>query len=292
MWRRFGALLLAVVLGACATKRDLLDLQAELRESDARREAQLGALTSAVQQGNRQALDSVAAASELVFDFRGDLVNAIRDMERGLMVTGEVVGENQSSLAEVLDRLARLERQVRELTQAVERLQRDSVELGAEGVEANPVADPADPDEDFAAIVRVFENGSFTVARMQFERFITEHPESERVPAAHLYLGELLAVERRFQEAIDTYLQIPQIDPDADEAPQALFRAAVLFLDELEETDRARALLQEVVDSYPDHSVAALARAKLSEIPVSEIPVSEVPVSEVPVSEVAPAEIP
>lgn len=267
MWRRFGALVLAVALGACATKRDLLDLQAEIRESDARQEARLGALATAVQQGNRQALDSVAAASELVFDVRGDLVNAIRDMEKSLMVTGEVVGENQTSLTEVLDRLARLERDVGDLARAVERLQRDSVEVGAEGAETTPVAGPPDADEDFAAIVRVFENGSFTVARMQFERFITEHPESERVPAAHLYLGELLAVERRFQEAIDTYLQIPQLDPEADEAPQALYRAAVLFLEEMEDTARARALLEEVVESYPDHGVADLARARLAEIP-------------------------
>ncbi len=268
MCRRIGALVLAVALGACATKRDLLDLQAEIRESDARQQARIDGLTRAIQQGNRQALDSVAAASELVFDFRGDLVNAIRDIERSLMLTREVVGENQSSLATVLERMAGLERAVRDLTRVVDRLQQDSVALEGEGAEAVPVtAAASDPEDEFAAIVRAFDNGSFTVARMQFERFLTEYPESELAPAAHLYLGELLAVEQRFDEAIDTYLQIPQLDPDADEAPQALYRAAVLYLDELEDTDRARALLETVVESYPDHSVAELARARLAEIP-------------------------
>lgn len=268
MCRRIGAFVLAVALGACATKRDLLDLQAEIRESDARQQARIDGLTRAIQQGNRQALDSVAAASELVFDFRGDLVNAIRDIERSLMLTREVVGENQSSLATVLERMAGLERAVRDLTRAVDRLQQDSVALEGEGAEAVPVtAAASDPEDEFAAIVRAFENGSFTVARMQFERFVTEYPESELAPAAHLYLGELFAVEQRFDEAIDTYLQIPQLDPDADEAPQALYRAAVLYLDELEDTDRARALLETVVESYPDHSVAELARARLAEIP-------------------------
>ena len=268
MYRRIGALVLAVVLGACATKRDLLDLQAEIRESDARQQARINALAGAIQQGNRQALDSVAAASELVFDFRGDLVNAIRDIERDLMLTREVVGANQSSLTQVLEGLSGLERAVRDLTRVVDRLQRDSVDVGDEGVDPLRVAAmPADPDEEFAAIVQAFENGSFTVARMQFERFVTEYPDSELAPAAHLYLGELLAVEQRFQEAIDTYLQIPQLDPDADEAPQALYRSAVIYLDELEDTDRARALLETVVESYPDHSVAELARARLAEIP-------------------------
>ncbi len=268
MCRRIGAFVLAVVLGGCATKRDLVDLQVEIRESNARQEARIQALASAVQQGNRQALDSVAAASELVFDTRGDLVNAIRDIERSLMVTREVVGENQSSLTIVLERLSALEQAVRDLERAVGRLQQDSLEAGVEGAEepAPVTADP-DPEGEFAAIVRAFENGSFTVARMQFERFITEYPGSELVPSAHLYLGELLAVEQRFQEAIDAYLQIPQLDPDADEAPQALYRAAVLFLDELEDTDRARALLETVLESYPDHAVAELARAKLAEIP-------------------------
>ena len=267
MYRRIGALVLAVVLGACATKRDMLDLQTEIRETDARQQARIDALTSAVQQGNRQALDSVAAASELVFDVRGDLVNAIRDIERSLMVTREVVGENQSSLATVLARLEELGRDVQALSRAVDRLQQDSVVAGAEGGEPAPDAAAGSPDQEFAAIERAFERGSFSVARMQFERFVTEYPDSELAPAAHLYLGELFAVEQRFQEAIDTYLQIPQLDADADEAPQALYRAAVLLLDELEDTDRARALLETVVESYPDHSVAELARAKLAEIP-------------------------
>ena len=268
MCRRIGAFVLAVALGACATKRDLLDLQTEIRESDVRQQARIDALTNAMQQGNRQALDSVAAASELVFDVRGDLVNAIRDIERDLMLTREVVGTNQSSLVIVLERLEDLSRDVQALTRAVNRLQQDSVDVGAEGVDPAPVVTaPSDPADDFAAIVRAFENGSFTVARMQFERFVTEFPDNELAPAAHLYLGELFAVEQRFQEAIDAYLQIPQLDPDADEAPQALYRAALLYLDELDDTDRARALLETVVESYPDHSVAELARAKLAEIP-------------------------
>lgn len=266
--RRVGVLVLAVVLGACATKRDILDLQAEIRETGARSQARIDALASAVQQGNRQALDSVAAASELVFDVRGDLVNAIRDIERDLRLTREVAGANQSNLAQVLEGLASLERTVQDLTRAVNRLRPDTAEAGTEEVEpTEAVIGASGPDEEFAAIVRAFENGSFTVARMQFERFVTEHPDSEFAPAAHLYLGELLAVEQRFQEAIDTYLQIPQLDPDADEAPQALYRAAVIFLDELEDTDRARALLETVVESYPDHGVAERARARLAEIP-------------------------
>lgn len=268
MYRRIGAFVLAVALGACATKRDLVDLQTEIRETDARQQTRIDALTNAIQQGNRQALDSVAAASELVFDFRGDLVNAIRDLERSFMVTREVVGANQSSLATVLERLDELSRDVQALSRAVSRLQQDSVPAGAEGADPAPVAAASsDPEADFAAIVRAFESGSFTVARMQFERFVTEFPDNELAPAAHLYLGELFAVEQRFQEAIDTYLQIPQLDADADEAPQALYRAAVLYLDELDDTDRARALLETVVESYPDHSVAELARAKLAEIP-------------------------
>lgn len=268
MFRRIGAFVLAVALGACATKRDLVDLQAEIRESDARQQARINALASAIQQGNRQALDSVAAASELVFDFRGDLVNAIRDLERGLMLTREVVGANQSSLTIVLERLDQLSRDVQAVSRAVNRLQQDSVVVEGEGGDPDPApVASSDPDDDFAAIVRAFENGSFTVARMQFERFVTEFPDHELTPSAHLYLGELLAVEQRFQEAIDTYLQIPQLDADADEAPQALYRAAVLYLDELDDTDRARALLETVVESYPDHGVAELAREKLAEIP-------------------------
>ena len=268
---RIGALALAVALGACATKRDLLDLQTEIRGLDAKQDSAFADLARAVQQGNRQALDSVAAASEFVFDFRGDLSNQLREIQQGLLVTRNIVGENQHALALLLEEWATARREIQELTRRVEQLSADSAGVDAGGGSAAstivPVGVPGQAEEDFGVATRQLEDMNYTVARMAFESFIAEHPGSELAPAAHLHLGELLSGEQRFQDAVDIYLRVPEAYPEADEAPQALFRAGVLYLEKLDDAGQARTLLQQVVDTYPDHSVAEQARARLGEIP-------------------------
>ena len=260
-----GMLALAGATAACATKRDLVDIQDEIRRLDEAQTAALAELNRSVQRGNRQALDSVAAASEFVLDFRGTLSRDLARIEQAILQFGEIVGQNQYTLAELQRGFGDLRSDFQALSNKVDRLRVDS--LGLVGVDgAMPATDAASFEaEEFDAAVRLFESES-QVARMAFEQFMEFYPNSDNAPRALLYLGQVSIREEEPREAIDTYLSIPERYPESEQVPNALYRAAVVYIS-LEEFEQARALLLQVIDSFPDHSVAEQARARLDEIP-------------------------
>lgn len=258
--------LLAVALGGCATKRDIVDIQEEIRGLRLRQDSAFAMLVRSVQQGNRQALDSVAAASDFVVDLRGTLSSDIARIEQSILRFGEIVGQNQYTLAQVQRELGDLRGDFQELSDKVGRLAVDSLGFVGPGGQM-PMSDVAVLEaEEFDAAVKLFEAESNQVARMAFEQFTEFFPNSENAPRAFIYLGQLRMREDLPQEAIDTYLSIPDRYPESEQVPHALYRAAVVYIN-LEQFDLAQALLERVVEDYPDHSVAEQARARLEEIP-------------------------
>ncbi len=260
-----GMLALAGATAACATKRDLVDLRDEIRRMDEAQSAAFEDLSLAVQRGNRQALDSVAAASESVLDVRGTLSRDLARIEAAILQFGEIVGQNQYTLTELQRGFGDLRGDFQALSDKVDRLGVDSLGLVvADG--PMPATDAASFEaEEFDAAVRLFESES-QVARMAFEQFMEFYPNSDNAPRALLYLGQVSIREEEPREAIDTYLSIPERYPESEQVPNALYRAAVVYIS-LEEFEQARALLLQVIDSFPDHSVAEQARARLDEIP-------------------------
>lgn len=266
MHRRTGVLFLLAVLGGCATKRDLIDIQDEIRRLDEAQNSAFEDLRNSVQIGNRQALDSVAAGSRFVLDFRGTLSRDLARIEQSILQFGEIAGHNQYSLTELQREFRELRREIRELRDMVDRLGVDS--LGAVGPAGlGPAADVARLEaEEFDAAVQFFESESNQVARMAFQQFTEFYPNSDNAPRAFLYLGQLSMRNENPQEAIEIYLGIPDRYPDSEQVPNALYRAAVVHIS-LEEFEQARTLLERVVEDYPDHSAAEQARARLAEIP-------------------------
>ena len=258
-------LAVAGATAACATKRDLVDLQEEIRRLDEAQSAAFEDLSLSVQRGNRQALDSVAAASESVLDVRGTLSRDLARIEAAILQFGEIVGQNQYTLTELQRGFGDLRSDFQALSDKVDRLRVDS--LGLVGVDGPmPATDAASFEaEEFDAAVRLFESES-QVERMAFEQFMEFYPNSDNAPRALLYLGQVSIREEEPREAIDTYLSIPERYPESEQVPNALYRAAVVYIS-LEEFEQARALLLQVIDSFPDHSVAEQARARLDEIP-------------------------
>ena len=83
---------------------------------------------------------------------------------------------------------------------------------------------------------------------------------------AYLHLGELRSQDDELEVAVDLYLKIPELFPTAEEVQDALYRAGLLCI-ELEDYARARQFLERVVNTYPEHRNAELARSRLEDIP-------------------------
>lgn len=262
------AVLLAavVVLGGCATRGDLRELQYEVRSLAVRQDSAFQALRRIVERSGDEALDSVAEVAALLFDLRGEVNNRLLAIQDQQLIMGELVGQSQHSIALMTEQL---NAQRREIALVSRQQPADTAAAAAEEEDREPSeAQPPDPAEDaYNMVVALLERGSVTVARSGFEQFLEEYPNSDFAAGAYLHLAEIMALQDdEVEDAITTYRMIPDLFPDAPEVPQALFQAGLLC-SSIEDYERARGYLEWLLESYPDHRLVPQARERLEEIP-------------------------
>jgi tol-pal system protein YbgF len=240
-----------LMLGGCATKSDIRDLQTELRALALRQDSLMAQLR--VEMLNAQ--DTIRGQSAQLFDFRGELFRQLRDLSEGLDRVEALAGSNQMAIAGVRDQLANLRR-----------APATPVDPGAVNPEeAGGEALAGDAEEIYNAAVAQFNRGSLATARAAFQSFLQAYPGHALAPDAHYYLADVLVQENRIEEALGAFQEIPQLFPTASKVPDALYRVALLLI-ELEQTDEAATTLERIVNTYPGTGVAMLAEERLREI--------------------------
>jgi tol-pal system protein YbgF len=257
----FVGLLVVVPLTGCSTKKDVRLLQEEIARLAERQEAamaSLEALTAATQ-------DTIRGQSESLFSLRGETLRALNQIRDDLTILQELTGQNQRDLAAIRDQLEgggfASGAAAGAAAGALTGLMTDS--SGSAVVDVQPTA--AGADAMYQAGVRQLSRGSLSAARMAFEEFLATYPSHESAASARLYLADIMVQEDDLEGALQAFLEIPELHPTSPEVPQALYRAAVIHL-ELGDADQARALLERVVNSYPDSGAAILAQERLREI--------------------------
>lgn len=237
--RLLAIALLVPILGGCAMKRDVQDLQTQIADLQSSQERMLREL----QRQNLAILDTLAMRDVRM---RGDLLNQLVQIERQLVQIQELTGQGQQRLAELRETLQDREEALRR----------------AVAVDVTPSADAGDPMELFETAEAAFTRGSMSTARAGFEEFVRSFPQHERTPAARLNLGAILAQDGQETAALEEYSRILELHPNAPEAASALFRAALIELDRDNE-DRARSMLNQLTAAYPSSPEAAEAREQL-----------------------------
>lgn len=254
----WAAGLLAVAAG-CATSSDMRDVRADVRAASLQGDSALQGVERRMSDANQATQDSLRAVADLFFEFRGAVNNQLATIVEEQQQLAELAGQIQRTLAAIRDQLEAQRWQPAPPPQAA------GLAPGSASQEDEPAAsDPA--VEMYEAAVRQAGLGSFGVAQMGFSRFLEEHPNHALAPGAYLHLGELASADGRLAEAAETYLRVQELFPAAEEVPSALYRAAMVHL-ELENEERARELLQRIVNSYSEHRFAAMAEERLREIP-------------------------
>lgn len=277
--RPFVMALLVVLVplaGACATKGDVRDLRDEVREVSERQESLLRTLSEL----QRATLDSLAVQSDALFSLRGELSRQVLDIQEQLVTIQELTGQSQRSLAGLRDQIEARRTEIVQLEQVDgapppeddgDEEEDEPEEPGAEPAdtvdEAVPGVEPGGSAEElYNVAIRQFNRGSITTARRAFERFLQANPNHRLAPDAHLKLADILVQENRLEDAVEAFLEIPELFPSAGVVPDALYRAAGLQI-ELGREEEARDLLERVVNSYPDSGAAILAEERLDELP-------------------------
>ena len=261
---------LLLAAGACATGQDVADLRADLRVLAARQDSAFRALAAAVAQGDQRAMDSLAALTEDLFEFRGDVNGRLVAIREQQLRMGELAGQSQRSLESLRQDVSAQRREMarqRAAREAAEAEEGDSAGAQADPEpEAPPAPDPEIGRQNYEALVQHLDRGNFVIAKQGFAGFVEEFPNHEFTPAAYLHLGELSAQDDLLDEAVAHYLRIPELFPTADAVPDALYRAGALFL-EMGDCGQAREHWGRLADSYAEHRLAARARERLQECP-------------------------
>jgi TolA-binding protein len=258
-WVRGGGVFLIaaslLLISGCAMKGDVRRLQEEVAAQAAQQDAQLRTLNTEIQSEIRALTQALEVQSGVAVDSRGGTAQQLRAMQDQLSQLMALTGQIQRALAALS-----------------EQVRAEGARVTTSGQRANPDSLRAliaqgggDPCEEMwdAAVIQ-FNRGSYVTARGAFGMLLNADCPEE-APQAQFYLASALLEEGRPDQAIEEFLRIPELHPAADEVPEALYRIALIYMDQ-EGNDEAVVYLQRLINTYPDTDLAELAEARLQEI--------------------------
>jgi tol-pal system protein YbgF len=258
-------LALAVLATGCATKRDIRDMREDLARQDA--------VLQALQQQNRQLLDTLMLTTERLVDVRGELATQLNQLREQLVQVGELTGQVQIRLNQLDQQLTRAVREAGEL----------GLTPGAAGAApgAQPGAQPGTPPgaqpgapggETFEMAAQYYEigleqlnRGNAATARRAFQTVVDSFPADPRAAEAQRQIGESHALEQSWDDALRAFNRVVERYPDSEAAPRALYRAGVIS-QERGNLELARQYFERVISGYPGSDARRLAEEAISRL--------------------------
>jgi len=209
------------------------------------------------------------------------------------------VDSSEQNLRELQGMAEENQRKLQSIQQQLETLQRNlSRELGS-GAAAAPSAGTASPgaleggtaadgasgaapaagdvgSESAAQLYnqaqRSFINQDWESARAQYEEYLQRFPQTDLAENAQYWLAlsyAKLAESRQdlglYQQSVQGFEQLRSAYPSSSKVPTSLYDQAEVHL-QLQQRDRAIALLRQIVDEYPMAPTAVRAKSKLQEL--------------------------
>ena len=252
--RRLLSLAAAVVtvgLTGCATKADVRDVRQDLTRLEARQDS----IYQLLARQNREIMDSLGVATERLLNVRGDLGNQLSRLHDQLEQVGQLTGQVQ----------IRLNQLDQELTAAVREIRTSAVETGQAAAAAGDTGGPGSfsmAQELYDAGLEQVGRNNPATARRAFQMVVDSFPSHATAPEAQRQIGETLAMEGQFDEALRAFERVVEQYQESDSAPRALYRAGIIA-QERGQTERAREYFRRVISAYPGSDARTLAEDAL-----------------------------
>ncbi|MEE2776280.1 MAG: tetratricopeptide repeat protein [Acidobacteriota bacterium] len=175
---------------------------------------------------------------------------------------GHRITQLEAQLADTVYRIGQLSKQVSKTNQELETLL-SLIPMGGEGAVPEVVADP---EILYEQAYRDYQKLEYETAILGFREYVDSVPENDVTAADALYwLGECYSQLKRYPEAVAEFSAVLSRFPRSLKIPSALLRRGVAYL-AMGETDEGITQLQRVLDEYPSHDVAEVARAQLGQL--------------------------
>jgi tol-pal system protein YbgF len=115
---------------------------------------------------------------------------------------------------------------------------------------------------DYRAAVELVKAGKTAEAVTALRAFLTTYPRHEYADNAQYWLGEAFYASKDYQHALVEFRATIETYPRGNKVPDALLKVGYCY-SALGQADKARAVLEQVVNLYPKSEPAALAAKRL-----------------------------
>jgi len=113
--------------------------------------------------------------------------------------------------------------------------------------------------------------GNWDLAISGLQEFLSKYANDPRAAEAHLFIGDALTAQKKYDAAVTEYDFVLQKYPESDKTRAALLKKG-LALAETNQPQQAIATLNEVVKRFPNTSEATSATSKLRELQLAQRP--------------------
>ncbi len=107
--------------------------------------------------------------------------------------------------------------------------------------------------------------GRFLVSARAFEDFVEKYPNNELTDNSYYWLGESYYVKRQYPQALAAFQTLTNRFTTSDKAPDSWLKIGYSYF-EMDDLVKAEENLQKVIDTYPESSIARLAKNRLLQL--------------------------
>jgi tol-pal system protein YbgF len=128
--------------------------------------------------------------------------------------------------------------------------------------ESVPTERGGDADNDYRIAVELVKAGRHDDAVGALRAFLAKHPQHDFADNAQYWLGESYYAAKDYPNAAKEFRNVIETYPRGNKVPDALLKVGYCYLG-LHQNDKARAVLEQVVNLYPKTPPAVLAAKRL-----------------------------
>jgi len=122
-----------------------------------------------------------------------------------------------------------------------------------------------DQRASYQAALELLRQGRYERAEAAFGQYLADFPDGELADNAQYWLAETHYVNREFETALAGFRRVLEDYPNSRKTPDAMLKSG-FCLHELGRRDEAAAMLEAVIEQYPDSTAARLANQRLDRI--------------------------
>jgi len=127
---------------------------------------------------------------------------------------------------------------------------------------AQSSADPVKEQQAYQTAFNLLKAGRYDQAAKAFQKFLAEYPSGKFSDNAQYWLGESYYVTRNFDNALREFTTLVDGHPDSQKLTHAMLKIGYIY-DELGQKDKAREVLTDLTENYPQSTAAGLAAKRL-----------------------------